>query len=303
MANKSVSDETKAKAAQAAAKAAQAAKSGGAKTTKAAPAKKETPAKKEAPAKEDAPAKPEAPAKTEKPAKKETAAKPTASEKGKSVGGLRAGAIVLWVLAIACEVGAFIMLSKMALNSFDVELTDPMVLLFIGFLVVDAILCIVAAQLWKKANRIKPCLSNSAFVRTLWHQLGVIMALVCLIPIGIVFIVKSKEMNKRLRTILIVIMALLVAGATTASVDYQQPSAEEVAQLQQAAEDEVYWTRWGKSYHFDEDCQHIRNSVPENRYEGPLGDIDAEGIIVDMGGESAFENKRFDPCNTCAGGQ
>jgi hypothetical protein len=244
MANKTVSDETKAKAAQAAAKAAQAAKGSGAKTTKSAPAaKKAAPATKAAPAKKEAPAKEEAPAKAETPAKKETAAKPAASGGKKSVGGLRAGAVVLWVLALAAEVGAFIMLSKMALNSFEVELTDPMVLLFIGFIVVDAILCIVAAQLWKKANRIKPSLNNSAFVRTLWHQLGVIMALICLIPIGIVFVVKSKEMNKRLRTILIVIMALLFAGTTALSVDYQQPSAEEVAQLQQAAEDEVYWTR------------------------------------------------------------
>ena len=269
MANKTVSDETKAKAAQAAAKAAQAAKGGGAQTTKSTPANQQT-----------------------------------ANSGGKkSVGGLRAGAVVLWVLALAAEVGAFIMLSKMALNSFDVELTDPMVLLFIGFIAVDAILCIVAAQLWKKANRIKPSLSNSAFVRTLWHQLGVIMALVCLIPIGIVFVVKSKEMNKRLRTILIVIMALLFAGTTALSVDYQQPSAEEVAQLQQAAEDEVYWTRWGKSYHFDENCQHIRNSVEENRYEGPLGGVEEDGSLMDMDGTSAFENKRFDPCNTCAGGE
>lgn len=291
MANKTVSDETKAKAAQAAAKAAQAAKGGGTKTTKSAPA-----AKKAAPAKKEAPAE-------EAPAKKETAAKPAASGGKKSVGGLRAGAVVLWVLALAAEVGAFIMLSKMALNSFDVELTDPMVLLFIGFIVVDAILCIVAAQLWKKANRIKPSLNNSAFVRTLWHQLGVIMALVCLIPIGIVFVVKSKEMNKRLRTILIVIMALLFAGTTALSVDYQQPSAEEVAELQQAAEDEVYWTRWGKSYHFDENCQHIRNSVEEHRYVGPLGGVEDDGSLMDMDGTSAFENKRFDPCNTCAGGE
>ena len=110
-------------------------------------------------------------------------------------------------------------------------------------------------------------------------------------------------MNKRLRTILIVIMALLFAGTTALSVDYQQPSAEEVAELQQAAEDEVYWTRWGKSYHFDENCQHIRNSVEENRYVGPLGGVEDDGSLMDMDGTSAFENKRFDPCNTCAGGE
>ena len=276
MAN-STSQDTKAKAAQAAAKAAQAAKSSGAKSSSNAKSSG---------------------ANTPAPAAKAAAKGPqTAGTRDKNVSGLRLGAVILWVLALACEVGAFIMLSKIALNIRTIELTDPLILIFIGFLVADAVFCIIAAQLWKKANHIKPSLNNSAFVRTLWHQLGVIMALVCLIPIGIVFLLKSKEMNKGLRTILLVIIAALFVGTTAASVDYHQPNAEEVAQLQAAPDGVVYWTKWGKSYHFDRNCRAIRNS--ENVFEGPLGDV-RDNQIVDMGGTSAFENNRFDPCDFCA---
>lgn len=282
-----------AKKAAAAQKAAAAKKSSG--NTKSAPAKKETPKKTDVEKTEVAVEE----TREEKPARQTTA------ERSESVKGLRVGAIVLWILALACEVGAFFVLNRMALNNFNLQLTDPMVLLFGGLIILDAILCVVAAQLWKKSNRIRPCLNNSAFVRTLWHQLGVIMAMVCLLPIGIIFLLKSKDMkNKKLRTILLVALALIFAGTTAASVDYKQPTPEEVQELQEAvgATDEttVYWTKWGKSYHMDENCQALRNSTTVT--SGPLGGVDDEGNIVDMGGESAFENNRFDPCDFCAGG-
>jgi hypothetical protein len=164
----------------------------------------------------------------------------------------------------------------------------------IGALVADAIFCIVAAQLWKKSNRIKPCLSDSKFVRTLWHQLGVIMVLVCFLPIGILLLAKSDKLNKKTKTILIALLAVLFVGAGTASVDFQQPSEEEVQQLQQEAIADgeytgtVYWTRYGKSYHFDPDCQALSRTSPENLFSGTL--------------EEAFEANRYDPCDFCAGG-
>ena len=295
---KKQTDAAKAKAAAAAAAKAKAAKSAAPKsaapkqTQRSAPAKQEV--KKETEAR--APEKAEAPSGSKKPARKEDNA-----EQASRVKGLRAGAIVLWVLAIACEVAAFWLLSKIALNINTITLNDPIMLLFIGAIVLDAVLCIIAAQLWKKANHIHPCLNNSAFVRTLVHQLGVIMALVCLLPIGIVFILKSKDMNKKLRTILIVIMALLFAGTTAASVDYQQPTADEVAALQEAegtSDDTiVWWTKYGKSFHLYEDCQTMRN--PDNIVSGPMGGVDDAGNIVDMGGTSAFENNRFDLCDYC----
>ena len=278
----------------------------------AAPEKKTTAEKKVAAEKKPAAEAEEAPKAEAKPAKKPAAeaapkapkaeAKPAAAS-GQSVKGLRIAAIVMWVLALGAEVWAFIELHQLAVMSVLNEEADlaallayPQAKLFLLALVLDLILCIVAAQLWKKSNRIRPCLSNSALVRTLWHQLGVIMALICLIPLGIFLLLKTKNLNPKVRTILLVAFAALLVGATTASVDYQQPSKEEVAQLQAEAEaeaaaagiDMVYWTKYGKSYHFDRNCRSLARSNPENIGEGSLDD--------------AFDHNRWDPCNFCAGG-
>ena len=285
-----VSDAAKAEAAKraAAAKKAAQAKTG---TTKSAPAK--TAPVKTAPKK--APVKAEAveDAAEQVIAEQETDA-PAAGGKG-SVKGLRIGAIILWVLAIAAEVAAFFAFSYAMRNGAQ-NWNDPEFLMMIGALVLDAIFCIVAAQLWKKANRIRPSLADSKLVRTLWHQLGVIMVLVCFLPIGIFLLAKSDKLNKKTKTILIALLAALLVGAGAASTDFQQPSEEQVQQLQQEAQaeavGEVYWTRYGKSYHFDRNCPYIADKTPASEggtlYAGSLDD--------------AFAANRWDPCDTCAGG-
>ena len=238
----------------------------------------------EAAVKEDAPKAPKADAK----------AVLTAEER-KTVKGLRTGAIILWVLAFACEVLAFFALRWAVRNNASFPSRE--IWLLIAALVVDVVLCIIAAQLWKKSNRMAPCLANSKLVRTLWHQLGVIMVLVCFLPIGIILLLKSKNMDQKTKTILTVLVAALFIGATTSSVDFQQPSQERVEQLQQeaiaaAAVDQVYWTQFGKSYHFDRDCQHIRNKTP----------VEEGGTLMSGTLEDAFEANRWDPCNSCAAG-
>ena len=219
---------------------------------------------------------------------------PASGGKG-SVKGLRIGAIILWVLALAAEVGAFFAFSY-ALRNGAKNWNDPEFLLMIGALVLDAIFCIVAAQLWKKANHIRPNLSDSKLVRTLWHQLGVIMVLVCFLPIGIFLLTKSDKLNKKTKTILIALLAVLLVGAGAASTDFQQPSEEQVQQMQQEAQaeavGEVYWTRYGYSYHFDRNCPYIKDKTPA-----------AEGGTLYAGSlDDAFAAKRWDPCDTCAGG-
>ena len=304
-----VSDEAKAAAAKRAAaakKAAEAKKAGG--TTKSAPEKKAAP-KKVAPKKDAPPREAEDADEDEateeepeeevedKPVKKKKLEKAVTDEERKSVKGLRTAAIILWVLAFAAEVGAFFALRYAVRNNALNSWTNPEMLLLIGMIVLDAVLCIIAAQLWKKSNRISPCLADSKLVRTLWHQMGVIMALVCLVPIGIILLLKTKNMDKRMRTILLVAFALLFSAVTASSVDYKQPSEEEVQQLQEEAVaanagGEVYWTRYGKSYHFDPDCQHIRGKVP----------ADQGGTLFNGTLDDAFAANRWDPCDVCAGG-
>ena len=219
---------------------------------------------------------------------------PASGGKG-SVKGLRIGAIILWILAIGAEVAAFFAFSYAIRNGAQ-NWNEPEFLLLIGALVLDAIFCIVAAQLWKKSNRIKPCLASSKLVRTLWHQLGVIMVLVCFLPIGIFLLAKSDKLNKKTKTILITILAALLVGAGLLSTDFQQPSTEEVQAMQQEATEEavgdVYWTKFGKSYHFDPDCPYIAGKTPVSEggtlYAGTL--------------QQAFDANRWDPCDYCAGG-
>lgn len=314
-----VSEEAKAAAAKKAAEAKKAA--GAAKpAAKSAPAKKEAAPEKKAPAKKAAPKK-EAPVKEAEEVKEEVAeevAKPEpapveakkAANESKPSGNtkpLRIASIILWAFAILFEVGAFFHLGFVIKNNAVFGSTEVWV--FIANLVLDAVCCIVAAQLWKKANRIKPCLANSAFVRTIWHQLGVIMVLICFLPIGIFLLVKSDKIDGKLKTILLVLTAALFVGATASSVDFRQPNSDQVKQLQEEAKieaatqgvDEVYWTQFGKCYHFDKNCSHIRGKdlaiTDENGKK--IGGGTLFGGTLDQ----AFESNRWDPCDECAGGK
>jgi len=122
------------------------------------------------------------------------------------------------------------------------------------------------------------------------------MVLVCFLPIGIFLLAKSDKLNKKTKTILIALLAALLVGAGAASTDFQQPTEAEVQQLQEQAAAEttgnVYWTRFGKSYHFDRNCPYIADKTMASEggtlYEGTLDD--------------AFAANRWDPCDTCAGG-
>ena len=122
------------------------------------------------------------------------------------------------------------------------------------------------------------------------------MVLVCFLPIGIFLLAKSDKLNKKTKTILIALLAAMLVGAGAASTDFQQPTEAEVQQLQEQAAAEttgnVYWTRFGKSYHFDRNCPYIADKTMASEggtlYEGTLDD--------------AFAANRWDPCDTCAGG-
>lgn len=74
----------------------------------------------------------------------------TAANK-KSATGKRVAAVILWVLALAAEVGAILML-----NGIWYIKEEQKMYWLIGALVVDLILVIIGSQLWKKANRLDP---------------------------------------------------------------------------------------------------------------------------------------------------
>ena len=312
-----VSEEAKKAAAEKAAAAKKAAGKASAATKKTASTAKKTVKKEVAPAAEEAvkEVKEEVKEVVEEPVeeKKSAAANfkaPTTADL-KKVKTLRIVAIVLWVLALACEIGAFFILNRgvknvvvengtVIGNAFQVNgalsLASMEAKLMLGVLILDLVFCIIAAQLWKKSNAISPCLAKSALVRTLWHQLGVIMLLVCFLPIGIVLVCKSKKLNKKSKTILIAALSAAFIAATASNVDYKQPNSEEVQQIRQeminiAGDNDVYWTKFGYAYHLDKDCSHIRGKVP----------VADGGTLMSGTLDDALAANRFDPCADCAG--
>lgn len=254
-----------------------------AKSGKSTPGKtttKRTTTKKTAPKKTVDPGKAEVPDKAE-PEIVEYGSSNKPANRKKSAGGLRIGAVVLWVLAILFEVGTIYMLN-IAETTYAI----------IG-IILDAICCIAGSLLWKKANRISPTRSKNKLVAFLWNQMGVIACLVAFIPLGLFLLLKADKISPKMKKIIAAIAAVAFLGSTGASIDYNPPTPESVAQAEAEAQmvnadfdGNVYWTRWGKSYHLDENCQALARSE----------------VLINGTLEEAFEAKRNDPCDFCAGG-
>ncbi len=217
----------------------------------------------------------------------------TAAKKGKTRGevvtpeqkkkalGMRIGAGVLWLLAIACEVLAILLI-----NGTLYIPGNEMTYLIIA-IVVDLIFVFAGAMLWKQANRIDPASKKNKVKFFLWNQMGLIAALVAFVPL-VIYLLKDKELDEKTKKIvsIVAIVAALIAVGT--SIDYTPASAEDLAAADENSyiysDGTAYWTRFGKCYHFDQDCQSLLNS--EIVYEGTVAE--------------AFEADRSKPCSFCA---
>ena len=210
------------------------------------PASEEKKPAKKAPAE----AKPE-PAAEPKPAQKIKEAKPSS---GNSI-PYRIGAVILWLLAIACEAFAIMALLDYMFPPFGLSKTVFLIIM----IVLDLVFAIIAAQLWKKANRIKPMSGKNKLLFYLWSELGVIMACVCFIPL-IVLLLKDKKLDKKSKTIVsvIAVVALLITGL--ASADFNPITAEEKEEAENTITTDVYWSTFGHKYHLSQECYHIRDS-------------------------------------------
>ena len=196
-----------------------------------------------------------------------------------NAGGRRAGAVILWLLAIVCEVLAILIISEKFVLQFL-----PTMYQIIGFLVLDLIFVIIGAQLWKSANRIDPASRQNKAKFWLWNNMGVIACIVAFVPI-IVIMLSNKDLDKRTKAIctVVAVIALLIGGL--ASYDWSPISAEEKDELVQLyGDDTVYWTPYGKVYHTNEYCHTLNHS--ETLYEGTV--------------DEAVENNRTRLCSYCA---
>ena len=211
---------------------------------------------------------------TESVEKTVTEAKPVGN-----AGGLRAGAVILWVVAIILEVLAILQLFGKINITFL-----PQMWVFIGFLVLDLICVIIGAQLWKKANHIDPASEKNKVKFWLWNNMGVVVCCFAFIPF-IILLLLNKDIDKKTKTVALIaaIVALVIGGA--ASIDYNPVSAEQLEAAEVAlGETVVYWSPFGHVYHTHTDCQALNQT--ETLTEGTV--------------EQAIASNRTRLCKFCA---
>ena len=181
--------------------------------------------------------------------RKKTAAAPVGN-----AGGLRWGAVGLWVLAIAFEVVAYLMLIGTINLTFMPTLTQIIIVL-----VLDLVCVIIGAQLWKKSNRIKPASEKNKLKFWLWNNMGVIACVVAFVPI-IILMLTNKELDKKTKSIAVVVavIALLIGGVC--SYAFNPVSEEQQQAAISAVEGDVFWAPFGKVYHTHDDCQALNQS-------------------------------------------
>ena len=189
--------------------------------------------------------------------------KMTKEEKKKSATVKRVIACVLWALALCCELMAILVINEKIKLPFFSTHDDVRIALWLPliiFIVLDLACCLIAAFLWKKSNRLDPIKKTGNQVGfVILTQLGVIMAVLCFLPL-IILILVNKKLDKKTKAIftIVAIVALLLAGLLGA--DWNPISKEEAEAAETAITGDVYWTQYGRKYHTDQDCQTIRNS-------------------------------------------
>ena len=202
-------------------------------------------------------------------------------------------AVILWVLAIACEVvGILNIFKKLALPDCFSQLTWLIILI-----VADLIFLVIGSMLWKKANHIDPISEKDKTKFWLWNNLGTIVAVLAFVPL-IIIIFTNKDLDGKTKKIagIVAIVALLIGGI--ASYDFNPVSSEQLEAARQEilangnydtnkdGEPIVYWLEHSTKYHINKDCQHINRKGTSDEIK--YGTIDA-----------AFQNGLTEPCRTC----
>ena len=213
--------------------------------------------------------------------KKRTTAVVSAANKS-SATTKRIFSIILWVVALLAEVGAILML-----NGIWYVPADKQMMFLIGLVVIDLILVVIGALLWKSANRLDPPSKKKKLSFFLLSQMGLIAAIICFLPL-IILLLKNKDMDAKTKKLVSIVAAVALVIAALLSIDFSPTSSEDLAAAQELAmevgDGTAYWTQFGKSYHLDPNCHTLLNS--STIYEGTV--------------EEAFAANREDPCNFCA---
>jgi hypothetical protein len=188
---------------------------------------------------------------------------PTEESKGKAK-GLRIYSIILWILGIAAEVGAIIVLTRVPINTFWL----------IALIVVDLVLVVIGSQLWKKANRFDPASEKDKVRFFVQNQLGTIISVVAFLPL-VILIFTNKDLSGKQKGIVGTIAAVALVIAGVSSYDFNPPSTEQYAQQIEevtslTGNNFVYWTKSGTRYHLFKDCSYINRDQTTEIFEGTV---------------------------------
>ena len=201
----------------------------------------------------------------------------TKAERKEGAKGKRIAAILFWLAAIVCEVFAIMVISGYMFTQMD-TLTAAII-----WLAADLVLVIVGSQFWKKANDIDPASEANKVKFFLWNQMGLIVSILAFFPF-IAILLKDKDMDPKTKKVLTIVAAAALALCSIFSIDFHPASEEDLIAAEEAIGDEdVYWTKYGKSYHIDPDCSSLTRS--KELFAGSIDD--------------AFSANRNDPCDFC----
>ena len=168
----------------------------------------------------------------------------------------RIGAIVLWLLAIGCEVLAVLV----TFGKIDLKFM-PSLWQMIAFLVLDLIFLVIGSQLWKKANHIKPASEKNKAKFWLWNNMGLIMTIICFVPF-IVLLMTNKNADQKMKIVGVACAGIMIIIGGLLGYDWNPVSAEQKEAAMAAITGEVLWTNslGGKVYHTHEDCQALNRT-------------------------------------------
>lgn len=184
--------------------------------------------------------------------------------------GLRIGAVVCWVLAIAMEV-----VCCMAIAGKFVWFGSQLTTIIIP-LVVDMAFVIAGSLMWKKANHIDPASEQNKLKFWLWNNMGVIVACLAFIPV-IIYILTKKDLDPKTKKIATAVAAVAFAIAGVSSYDFNPVSQEQLQEQYGNADIDVYWVSTGEKYHTHADCQHLNLSTQDSLIVGSIGQAEEAG--------------------------
>ncbi|MBN1892987.1 hypothetical protein JW906_00750 [bacterium] len=196
-------------------------------------------------------------------------------DKGKAK-KFRIFAVLCWIIAIAFEIGAIVLLKKPPVGTAEL----------IFMIAVDFIFALIGIVLWKKANRYDPASEKEKIRFFVQNQLGVFIAIIAFLPL-VVLILTSKDLKGKQKGILgaVAVVAMLIAAI--AGIDFNPPSLEQYAEQTARVEaltgaNHVYWTPHGSSYHIYSDCSYINTDRTSEIFEGTVAQARELKNITDL---------------------